>query len=281
MIDFLTRLSVPALITLREGLEAALIVGIVIGYLAKIGQRNQVRAAWLGVLAAVAASTLIAFGINAVGAKLEAPAEQIFEGSTMFLAVIVITWMVLWMRVQARFFKGALEKDIHTAATSGQMWALFGVTFLAVFREGVETALFLAASAFAVDGITTLIGAVVGLGAAALLGWLIYASTVRLNVGLFFNVTSVLLLFFAAGLFAHGVHEFQEVSLLPMTIEHVWDINHILNESSTPGELLKALFGYNGNPSLLEVLSYVAYWVLALLGVRWWVGRRAARMTAA
>jgi high-affinity iron transporter len=274
-------LAAATLITFREGLEAALIVGIVIGYLVKIGQGRRVRTAWAGVGTAVALSALLAFSISAVGAELQGRAEQIFEGVTMFLAVGVLTWMIFWMRFQARFLKVSLEKEVQTAATSGQTLALFGVAFVAVFREGVETALFLSASAFAADGAGTLIGALLGLAIAATLGWLIYASTVRLNVRLFFNVTSVLLLFFAAGLLAHGVHEFQEASLLPMTVEQVWNINHILDEKSALGEMMKALFGYNGNPSLLEVISYAAYWVVALAGVRWWVGRRAARMTAA
>jgi len=274
-------LAAATLITFREGLEAALIVGILIGYLVKIGQGHRARMAWAGVGTAVALSALLAFGISAVGAELEGRAEQIFEGVTMFLAVGVLTWMIFWMRFQARFLKVSLEKEVQTAATSGQTLALFGVAFVAVFREGVETALFLSASAFAADGGGTLAGALLGLAIAATLGWLIYASTVRLNVRLFFNVTSVLLLFFAAGLLAYGVHEFQEASLLPMTIEHVWNINHILDEKSALGEIMKALFGYNGNPSLLEVISYAAYWVVALAGVRWWVGRRAARMTAA
>ena len=274
-------LAAATLITFREGLEAALIVGIVIGYLVKIGQGRRVRTAWAGVGTAVALSALLAFGISAVGAELQGRAEQIFEGVTMFLAVGVLTWMIFWMRFQARFLKVSLEKEVQTAATSGQTLALFGVAFVAVFREGVETALFLSASAFAADGAGTLIGALLGLAIAVALGWLIYASTVRLNVRLFFNVTSVLLLFFAAGLLAHGVHEFQEASLLPMTVEHVWNLNHILDETSPLGEMMKSLFGYNGNPSLLEVISYAAYWVVALAGVRWWVGRRAARMTAA
>ena len=274
-------LAAATLITFREGLEAALIVGIVIGYLVKIGQGRRVRTAWAGVGTAVALSALLAFGISAVGAELQGRAEQIFEGVTMFLAVGVLTWMIFWMRFQARFLKVSLEKEVQTAATSGQTLALFGVAFVAVFREGVETALFLSASAFAADGAGTLIGALLGLAIAVALGWLIYASTVRLNVRLFFNVTSVLLLFFAAGLLAHGVHEFQEAGLLPMTIEQVWNLNHILDEKSALGEILKALFGYNGNPSLLEVISYAAYWVVALVGVRWWVGRRAARTTAA
>lgn len=263
------------LIGFREGLEAALIVGIVIGYLVKIGQARQTRIAWAGVGAAALVSALVAFGITAVGAKLEGQAEQIFEGTAMFLAVAVLTWMIFWMRTQARTLKMSLEKDIQTAVTSGQAWGLFGLTFVAVFREGVETALLLGASALAADGLSTLIGAVIGLALAIALGWAIYASTVRLNLRLFFNVTSVLLLFFAAGLLAHGVHEYQEAGLLPLTIEHVWDINPLLDERSVAGEILKALFGYNGNPSLLEVLSYVAYWVVALVGVRWLVEKRA------
>lgn len=266
------------LIGFREGLEAALIVGIVIGYLVKIGQRAHIRTAWAGVGTAALVSALVAFGITAVGAKLEGRAEQIFEGVAMFLAVAVLTWMIFWMRTQARVLKATLEKDIHAAITSGAAWGLFGLTFVAVFREGVETALLLGASALAADGLSTLVGALIGLALAVVLGWAIYASTVRLNLRLFFNVTSVLLLFFAAGLLAYGVHEFQEAGLLPLTIEHVWDINHLLNEKSTAGEILKALFGYNGNPSLLEVLSYAAYWIVALVGVRWWVEKRAARV---
>ena len=274
-------IAAATLITFREGLEAALIVGIVIGYLVKISQGRRIRTAWAGVAAAVVASFLVAFGIQAVGAELKEPGEQIFEGTTMFIAVGVLTWMIFWMRSQARFLKGALEKEVLAAATSGQMLALFGVTFVAVFREGVETALILSASAFVADRSGTLVGAMLGLGLAAALGWFIYASTRRLNMRLFFNVTSVLLLFFAAGLLAGGVHEFQEISLLPATIPHVWDLNHILSETSPLGEIMKALFGYNGSPSLLEVVSYAAYWVVALAGVRWWVGRRAARTVAA
>lgn len=266
-----------SLIAFREGLEAALIVGIILGYLSRIGQTRHARAAWLGVLVAVVASVGLAFGINAAGAELGGWAEEIFEGVMMFLAVGVLTWMVFWMRSQARSFKSSLEREVRSAVTSGQAWALFGVTFVAVVREGVEMALFLIATALVTDGRGALAGALIGLGAAGLVGGLIYASTVRLNVRAFFNVTSVLLLLFAAGLLAHGVHEFQGAGLLPMTIEHVWDMNYILDESSTAGELMMALFGYNGDPSLLEVISYAAYWLLALVGVRWgveWFGAK-------
>lgn len=268
------------LIGLREGIEAALIIGIVMGYLAKIGQRRQMRVAWAGVGAALLLSALLAIGITLVGAGLTGPAEPIFEGTTMFLAVAMLTGMFFWMRVQARSMKGSLEREMRSAIDSGQAAGLFGVAFVAVLREGVETALFLSASAFAGNGLGTLAGALAGLGLAALAGCAIYAFSMRLNLKLFFNLTSVALLFFAAGLFGLAVHEYQDVGLLPLTVAHVWDLTHILDDSRGVGGILKTLIGYNSAPSLLEVLGYIAYWVLALAGVRWWVERHTARVEA-
>lgn len=269
------------LITLREGLEAALIVGIVIGYLKKIGYLDRQRYAWLGVLVALAGSVGLAFGLQRLGVELEGQVEQIFEGTTMFLAVIVLTWMIFWMRYQARFLKAGLERDVRQATLSGQNWGLFGLTFVAVFREGVETALFLSAAAFANEGTTTLIGAVVGLVIAVALGWAMYASAIRLNIRRFFDITSILLLLFAAGLLAHGVHEFQEAGLLPFMTTTVWDTSHILSEESLIGSLLKSLFGYNADPSLLEVLAYIGYYAVILSAIRWWIGRLTARPAGA
>jgi len=136
-------------------------------------------------------------------------------------------------------------------------------------REGIELALFLTAAAFALQGGAIWVGAVLGLGAAVLLGYLVFSTTRRLDLRRFFQVTGVLLLLFAAGLVAHGVHEFNEAGWIPAVIEHVWDINPYLNEKSAPGEILKALFGYNGNPSLTEVLAYLAYLGAAAAGIRW------------
>ena len=270
-----------ALITLREGLEAALIVGIVIGYLVKIGQGHQTRVAWLGVAAAVVTSTLLAFGITAIGAELEGTAEQIFEGTTMFLAVAVLTWMIFWMQSQARFLKAALESDVRRAVEQGAGWGLFAISFLAVFREGVETALFLGAAAFQNNGIETAIGATVGLVVAVIIGYMIYASTIRLDVRLFFRVTSLLLLIFAAGLFMHGVHEFQEVGWLPLGIEQLWDTSALISSTSVLGQFLRTLVGYTPTPSLVEIIAYVGYWLLAFFGVRWLVERRAAQAVPA
>jgi high-affinity iron transporter len=139
---------------------------------------------------------------------------------------------------------------------------------VAVVREGIETVLFLTAAAFSATPAQTVVGGVLGLAVAIVLGWLMFAAGKRLDVRAFFRVTSVLLILFAAGLVAHGVHELQEAALLPTVVEHVWDVNHVLDEGGALGTFLKALFGYNGNPSLLEVFSYLGYLFAVLLATR-------------
>lgn len=257
-----------ALITFREGLEASLIVGIVLGYLKKTGHMDRQRSVWWGVVAAIAVSLAAALGLQAVGARFEGQAEQVFEGVTMLLAAGVLTWMVFWMQAQGQRIKGQLEEEVRQAVAAEQSWGLFSVAFLAVVREGIETVLFLSAAVFASSPVQTLTGGLAGLAAAVVVGWLLFAASVRLDVRRFFQVTGVLIIVFAAGLVAHGVHEFQEAGLLPVLVEHVWDINHVLDERSTLGSVLKSLFGYNGNPSLIEVLSYVGYY--AAIGLATW-----------
>jgi high-affinity iron transporter len=170
--------------------------------------------------------------------------------------------MVFWMQRQGRQVQADLEQDVRRATATDTGWALFGLSFVAVVREGIETVLFLTAAAFSANPTQTLVGGALGLLVAILLGWLMFAAGKQLNIRAFFRVTGVLLLVFAAGLVAHGVHELQEAALLPTLIEHVWDINPILNENGTLGAFLKALLGYNGNPSLLEVIAYVAYLII-------------------
>jgi len=206
-----------ALITLREGLEAALIVGIVLGVLRKLDRADRSRSVWAGVLAAVAVSVVAGLALNALGVAFEGRGEEIFEGVAMLLAAGVLTWMIFWMQRQGRQIQAELEFDVRQATAAGSAWALFSLAFVAVVREGIE------------------------------------------DVRAFFRVTSVLLIFFAAGLVAHGVHELQEAALLPTFVERVWDVNHILDERGALGTFLNALFGYNGNPSLIEVFSYLGY----------------------
>lgn len=261
------------LITLREGLEAALIVGIVLGVLYRLQRQDLIRPAWAGVVAAVALSLAGGLALRGLGIALEGHSEEIFEGATMLVAASVLTWMILWMTRRGRETQASLERDVRRTAAQGGAWGLFGLTFVAVLREGLETALFLNAALFTATPVQTLIGGILGLAIAIGLGWAIFAAGRRLNVRLFFQATGILLLLFAAGLVARSVHEFQEAALLPVLVQHVWDLNPVLDENSLPGEFLKALFGYNGNPSLLEVLAYGLYlvivgWVSLRPGIR-------------
>jgi high-affinity iron transporter len=267
------------LLMFREGLEAALIVGIILGYLSQIGHRDR-RWVWSAVAVAAALSLALAIILQVVGASLEGQAEYLFEGFAMLLAVIVLTWMIFWMRYQSRNIKRHLESEIGLAVRQGHNWALFSATFLAVFREGVETALFFTAVNSVSDDLSTLVGGLIGLAGAVLAGWLIYTSTVRLNVRRFFDVTSVILLVFAAGLFAHGLHEFQEAGWLPVLADHVWDLKPVLDDKSTVGSLLRVLVGYNDDPALLEVIGYIVYWITVLVSVNWWTNRRSIREAA-
>jgi len=262
------------LLSLREGLEAALIIGIVLGALTKIRRQDLAPALWIGAWSAVVVSVFAAILLSSFGLVLSGTAEQIFEGITMFIAAGILTWMIFWMRKQARTLKREIEEGVSRAAASAGKKAIFWLAFLAVVREGIELALFLTAAFFVgeqsqvnANVIQTLAGAILGLGTAALLGWSLFATSVRLDLHRFFQVTGLLLILFAAGLIAHGVHEFNEVGWIPAVIEHVWDVNTIVDENSVPGQLLKTLFGYNGNPALTEVLAYFSY--LAVVIVLW------------
>lgn len=255
------------LLSLREGLEAALIIGIVIGALHKIQRPDLKPILWLGVISAVVMSTIAAILLINLGAEFEGRAEEIFEGIAMLLAAGILTWMVFWMRFHADTIKLDLESDVRRVAFKGGMGSLFLLAFLSISREGLELVLFLTAAQMTTGGIVTLLGAILGLATAVLLGWIMFATTRNLSLTRFFQVTNVLLILFAAGLVAHGVHELNEAGIIPAGIEHVWDTNDILDEDSIPGQVLKALFGYNGNPSLTEVLAYFSYFILIWLGI--------------
>jgi high-affinity iron transporter len=253
-----------AFLMTREGLEASLIVGIVLGYLAKTENRRYFRLIWLGTAAAVAVSVAAGAALFFTIGELEGRGEQIFEGVAMLSAVAVLTWMIFWMRRQAANIKKELEAKLASAIAAGSAIGLASVVFFAVLREGVETALFLFAIGESSTPLATGIGAVVGLAISVSLGVAIYMGSRRLNLRQFFTATGLLLIVFAAGLLAHAVHEFQEAAILPETIEHLWNTNRIVSEDSHFGKFLTALFGYNGDPSALEVAAWVTYLTFAL-----------------
>ncbi len=254
------------LITLREGLEAALIIGIILAYLDRTGNRKGFKHVWVGTTLAVALSIAAGAAIYLIAGEMSGAAEEIFEGLAMFLAAGILTWMIFWMRKQAVNIKAHLHAQVQSALTSGSSLALVLLTFFVVIREGIETVLFLfAATRVAESPALFTAGGLLGLVMAVLLGWSIYKGSAHLNLRAFFNVTSIVLIVFAAGLLAHGMHELHETNVIPPIIEHLWDINHIVPEQSVLGRFLTALTGYNANPSLLEAVVYGVYLVAAFL----------------
>jgi len=253
------------LITLREGLEAALIIGIILAYLARTGSRQSFKPVWLGTSLAVLVSLIAGAAIYLLAGEFSGQAEEIFEGLAMFVAAGVLTWMIFWMRKQAVNIKAHLHAQIQSVLTSGSSRGLVILAFVVVVREGIETVLFLfAATRVAESPISFTMGGFLGLVIAVGIGYSIYKGTSKLNLRTFFNVTSLVLILFAAGLLAHGIHEFHEAGIISPVVEHVWDINYILPEKSTFGRFLTAIVGYNANPSLIEVIAYPLYLALAL-----------------
>ena len=255
------------LLSLREGIEAALVVGIVLSALRQMRRTDLSMSVWAGVISAVVISVLVAVVLTIFGLSLKGPAEPVFEGVTVFLAAAVLTWMIFWMSSHSRHIKGELEAGVRRAAFETGKRGLFLLAFFAVVREGIELALFLTAAVFASSELQTIIGALLGLFTAALLGWSMFATAVRLDLRRFFQVTGILLILFAAGLVATGIHEFNEVGWIPEIVGHVWDLTPVLSETSLPGQVLKTLFGYNASPSLSSVFSYIFYFVTVWLGL--------------
>jgi high-affinity iron transporter len=250
-------------LSLREGLEAALIIGIVLGALRRTDHTRLNRYVWYGVIAAGCVSLLSALLLRLVDSELEGASEQIFEGITLLLAAAVLTWMIFWMRKQSRSLRSELDSKVTRAANLGGNGALFILAFISVFREGIELALYLTASGLISSTFQVLLGTTIGLLTAALLGYLLYTSTLHLNLARFFQVTSVILILFAAGLVARGVAELNETSIIPAIINPVWNLSSLLNDHSSIGIIFSTLFGYHASPSLTEVISYCIYIVAA------------------
>ena len=247
------------LLALREGLEAALVIGIVLGVLGKLKRIDLNRTVWGGMALGVGLSALIGTVLTILGMEFAGPGEMIFEGSVMLLAAGVLTWMIVWMHQTSANLKGEIEAKTRLALDGNSVGGLFALSFLAVFREGVELALFLLAVEKTTSPLQTFIGALSGLLGAAVLGWIIFRSTHRLRLSGFFRVTNILLVIFAAGMVSAGVHEFIELGWIPGLITPVWDISAILSDSSEVGLLLKALVGYNSAPTLMEIIAYIVY----------------------
>ena len=256
-------------ITFREALEAALIIGILAAYLKKVGRSDLNKYLWTGTVSALLASLIVAVLFTTIYGGLEGRAEQIFEGVATLSAAAVLTYMIFWMTKHSHELKGELHEKMDTAISKGEVYGIATVAFLSVFREGVETVLFLGATAISSPG-DTIIGAALGIAVVLVITYFMFEGIYLLDIKKFFKYTSIILLIFAAGLTAYGVHELNEAAVIPSVVEHVWDINPPLNadgsypalhEKGSVGLILKSLIGYNGNPSLTEVLAYLGYWL--------------------
>lgn len=253
------------LITLREGVEAALIIGIIFAYLAMVGKREWFRYVWLGTGLAVLFSVVVGAIAFFVTGQLPHAWAQLIEGVASLLAVGVLTYMIFWMRKQSRYIKQELHDKIDKAIALGSPTALIALALATVGREGFETALFMFAVVKSSTAGAAAAGGVLGLATATVLGYLLYKGGLKLNLRTFFNATSVLIVLFAAGLLSYGVRELQALGVIAPVVKQVWNMNPILSESSGIGSVLKIVFNYNANPSLVEAASYLLYLSGALL----------------
>jgi len=264
-------------LSLREGIEMALVVGIVLAYLGRIGAHGARAWVWAGAGAAASVSLVALALLNALDAEFQGAAEQIFEGTTMVLAAIFLTWMIFWMLRNARHLRSELQEGVQAVlARGGAAWGLFFLVFFAVVREGVELALLL----FAAPGEGKLVGSVIGLALAIAIGLLIYAFGRRIDLRTFFRVTTVVLVLFAAGLVAHAAAEFVEAGpLAAVQGPTLWSTAGVLPDDSGVGSILRALLGYQDQPTLIEVVVYVGYFVVVWLLSKTNIVRPAVRAT--
>jgi len=252
------------LIGLREGLEASLVVCILIAYLVKTGRKDRLGPVWTGVASAVVVSmafgAVLQFGSN----QLSFEAQEALGGSLSIIAVGLVTWMVFWMKRTARHLKSELHGKLDAALAMGTV-ALVVTSFLAVGREGLETALFIWTAVQATgDGWNPLVGAVLGLITSAVLGWLFYRGALKINLAKFFTWTGGMLVVVAAGVLAYGVHDLQEAGWIPGLHELAFDISSTIPADSWYGTLLKGVFNFQPNPTVVQVVIWLLYLVPTL-----------------
>ncbi|MDO5614487.1 MAG: iron uptake transporter permease EfeU [Paracoccus sp. (in: a-proteobacteria)] len=256
----------PFLIMLREGLEAALIVGIIASYLTRTGRRDWLPVVWVGVLLAVALSLFAGAGLLMLSAEFPQKAQEAFEAAVGLIAVVVLTWMVFWMRRAARSIKAGLHDDIERAmaAPGGAVWALIGMVFFAVAREGLESVFFMLAIFQQSPGPMVPLAALAGVAVAVVVGLLIYRFGVRIDLRLFFRWTGIFILFVAAGLLAGVLRNLHEAGVWNHLQTVVFDLSRSLPVSGAAGTVLSGLLGYDDTPTLGEVLIWAAYLAVTL-----------------
>jgi high-affinity iron transporter len=254
------------LIGLREGLEATLVVTILVAFLVKSGRKERLPQVWAGVAAAAALS--IGFGalLTFVAQDLlPGSRRELFDAVISVVAVVFVTWMIFWMRRTSRKLSGELRSKRSVAITVGG-FAVVGMAFLAVAREGLETAmLFYAAAQGATASAGPLVGITLGLVASIALGWALYASAVRINLARFFKWTGLLLVLVAAGILKYAVHDFHEAGVLPGGDNHAFDLSGVIDPAAWYSVLVSGMFNLTPVMSVFELIAWLGYAVPVLL----------------
>ncbi|MHA2391012.1 MAG: FTR1 family iron permease [Promethearchaeota archaeon] len=265
-IDLIT----PTFLAFREGLEATLVVVIILLYLKKTNQRSYRKYVYLGAFLAIFLSIIFAIVFSMLFGGFTGILEEIFEGFTFVISGIFIVTLVLWVSKEGPRIRRHLEEKVEYSIERQKALSISILTFVIIIREGIELVLLLTGSSSigSITQATSIIGSIIGLGISVVIGLLTFYGIRTIDLSKFFKVTNVILILFAAGLITFGIHEFIEAGVINPIIGEVWNIKHILPESfpdgnpATPawleiiGSLLKALFGYNANPALLEVIIY-------------------------
>ncbi|MFJ7154575.1 iron uptake transporter permease EfeU [Streptomyces sp. NPDC101118] len=252
------------LIGLREGLEASLVVCILVAYLVKTGNKGKLPAIWTGVGIACAISLAFGAGLEFGSQELTFEAQEALGGTLSIVAVGLVTWMVFWMKRTARHLKAELHGKLDAALAMGT-GALVTTAFLAVGREGLETSLFVWRSVKAAgDGTSPLVGALLGIASSVVLGWLFYRGALKINLAKFFTWTGGMLVVVAAGVLAYGVHDLQEARFLGGLQDKAFDISTTIPPDSWYGTLLKGTFNFQPDPTVLQVTVWALYLIPAL-----------------
>ncbi|MEE9377079.1 MAG: FTR1 family protein [Candidatus Lokiarchaeia archaeon] len=272
-------LIIPLFLAFREGLEATLVVVIILLYLKKTNQRTYNKYVYFGAIIAIFSSITFAIIFSMVFGGFTGLLEEIFEGSTFIISGIFIVTLVLWVSKEGPKMRKHLEEKVGYSIERQKAFSISILTFIIIIREGIELVLLLTgtASIGSINQTTTILGSTIGLAISVIIGLLIFYGIKSIDLSKFFKATNIILILFAAGLITYGIHELIEAGIVNPIIEEVWNIKHILPETFpdgnpvTPewleiiGSLLKALFGYNANPSLLEIIIYPS--LLILIGL--------------
>ena len=278
-------LIVPIFLAFREGIEAVLVIVIILLYLKNTDQRYYYKYVYIGSALAIISSIIFAIVFTALFGGFSGTAEQIFEGIAFIISGIFVLTLVLWMSKEGPKMKNHLEEKVESSIESGRVLSIVILTYIIIIREGIELVLLLtgATSVGSLNQVDVVLGSLIGLGISVVLGLLIYYGVKNINLSKFFKITNIILILFVAGLITYGIHELIEAGVVNPIIQEVWNIKHILPEKFpdgnplTPewleviGSLLKALFGYNANPSLLEIIIYPSILIsVGIISLKLW-----------